>query len=144
MAEFIDPKTIKIIIESRLDHLPLLAKAAKGVCSTIIDDEWLLYQLELCVVEAVSNIIIHAYQRKAGNSIEVDVKLDKQHVIFKFLDTGLKNTQPFGSELTFDPTDIANLPESGRGIPLIYQFMDDVVVEQEQGKNITILSKKLS
>ncbi len=144
MDESIDAKTIKLIIESRLDHLTLLAKAVRGVCSSVIEDEWFLYQVELCAVEAACNIIVHSYQHKPGNFIEVIIKLDNRHLALKFLDSGLKNSYTYTEEVTFDPEDILNLPESGRGLPLIHQFMSVVTLREEDGRNVTILTKTFS
>ncbi len=144
MDDSLGGQTIKFIIESRLDHLSLLAKAARGVCSSVIEDELTLYQIELCVVEAACNIITHSYQYKDGNYIEVDLKLNNQFLAFKFLDSGQKNTIPFTGEATFDPEDIINLPESGRGLPLIHKFMTEVILGEEDGKNVTLLTKKIS
>ncbi len=144
MDEVSSTKSIKLIIESYLNHLPLLAKAVRGVCSSVIEDEWFLYQVELCVVEAACNIIIHSYQYKAGNFIEVVLELDNQHLALKFLDSGKKNSRPYLGEDIFDPEDILNLPESGRGLPLIYQFMSEVILGEEEGRNVTLLIKKLS
>lgn len=137
-------KSMKLTFESKLDCLPLLGNAIKGICSCVIQDELLLSQLELCLVEVVSNVINHAYKKEAGHTIEVIVSLTQNHATFTVIDTGIKNPQIFKKELNTDPQDINGLPESGMGLPIIYQIMDEVVFREEQGKNFAILKKKFN
>ncbi|QLH36679.1 MAG: ATP-binding protein [Parachlamydiaceae bacterium] len=79
---------IKLIIESKIDSIALLSKAIRAICATVLNDEISLYNLELCLVEAVANVINHAYHRKPGNFVEVAVTIDDKHVLFQIFDTG--------------------------------------------------------
>lgn len=136
-------QTIKLTFSSHLENLPLIAQATRGICSIMVKDEWLLYQLELCVVEVVSNIIIHAYKRNTGNLVELEMNLSPNYIAFKFYDSGIKNTYPCRNNLEMDSQDIENLPESGRGLGIIHQIMDDIEFGEEQGKNVILLKKRL-
>ncbi len=135
---------MKLTFESRLEILPALGKAIRGICSCMIHDGLLLYQIELCLIEAVSNVISHAYRNEAGHQIEVDVSIDRTLAVFTVIDTGLRNTKILKKEFIFDPQDINNLPESGMGLHIMFSIMDEVSFIEEQGKNITILKKLLN
>lgn len=133
---------IKLIIESKIDSIALLSKAIRAICSTVMNDEVMLYNLELCLVEAISNVINHAYHRKPGNLVEVAVTVDDQHVTFQIIDSGNKiSPPPPKKELDFNANDMTTWPESGMGLFLIYQIMDEVNFGEHEGKNVLTMKK---
>lgn len=135
-------KSIRLIIESKISHISLLAKAVQAVCSEEVKDEITLYNIQLCLVEAVTNVIKHAYHLKPGNFVEVIVGLDEQQVMIQIIDNGEKATPPPVKELD-KHQDLSNLAESGRGLFLIDQIMDEVIWSDSEGKNILTLKKSL-
>jgi serine/threonine-protein kinase RsbW len=135
---------IKLIIESKIDNIALLSKAVQAICSTVVNDAVMLYNIELCLVEAVSNVINHAYHRKPGNNVEVTVKVHDHHVIFQIIDNGDKAFPPVPKqELDYDSKDITTWPESGMGLFLIYRIMDEVSFSEHEGKNVLMMKKNL-
>ena len=46
------------------------------------------YQLELCVVEAMTNVVKHAYHGEAGHSAELVIRVCKDRLIFTLTDNG--------------------------------------------------------
>lgn len=134
--------SIKLSIDSKLDQVPPLGKAVRGICSCAIDDELTLYQLELCLVEAVTNVINHAYQRIPGKCIDVDVSLADKQITFQVSDNGDKNSRVIPKEeLNYDPIDVSTLPESGMGLFLIHKIMDEVSYKDDHDKNVLIMKK---
>lgn len=135
---------IKLIIESKIDDIALLSKAIRAICSTVVNDEVLLYNMELCLVEAVTNVINHSYHRKPGNLVEVTVTVDDHHVNFQIIDSGDKALPPPPKkELDYQTNDITTWPESGMGLFLIYRIMDLVSFSEKDGKNVLTMEKKL-
>ncbi len=135
-------RSIKLIIESNIDHIPLLSKAVRSVCSTVIQDEVLLYNLELCLVEAVTNVIEHAYHQKLGNLVEVIVTFDENDIVFHVIDLGDKGVIPIPKkELDYNPKDVSSLPESGMGLFLIHRIMDEVHLSKKGKKNVLLMKK---
>lgn len=135
---------IKLIIESKIDSIALLSKAVKAICSTVVNDAVLLYNIELCLVEAVANVINHAYHRNLGNSIEVDVIVNDEFITLQIIDNGDKAflSHP-KEELDYDSNDPITWPESGMGLFLIYRIMDEVSFNENEGKNILTMKKKI-
>lgn len=133
---------IKLIIESKIDSVALLSRAIRAICSTVLNDEIMLYNVELCLVEAITNVINHAYHRKPGNFVEVSVTIDDYHVNFQIIDSGDKAPiPPPKKELGFNANDLSTWPEYGMGLFLIYQIMDEVTFGEQEGKNILTLIK---
>lgn len=134
--------SVKVIFESKLAYLPILRKAVRGICSSIIENnEEFLQDIDLCLNEALSNVICHAYQNEPGHEIQVIVALYSHEIMIQIIDIGLKNTnteKPIESEHI---DEIPNLSETGRGLLLMHQLMDEVTYKTEKEKNILILRK---
>lgn len=133
---------IKLIIESKIAHIPLLSKAVQGICSVVVNDEILLYNIQLCLVEAVTNVIKHAYHLKPGNFVEVTVTLADRQVTIQIMDSGEKVSLPLpNKELVQNQDDFVALAESGRGLFLIHEIMDEVISSEYEGKNVFTMKK---
>jgi serine/threonine-protein kinase RsbW len=138
-------RSIKLIIEGKIDNIALLGSAIRAICSTVVNDEVLLFNLELCLIEAVTNVINHAYHRQPGNNVEVIVSVDDLHVNFKVIDTGDHVPPPPPKrELNYNPSDMTTWPESGMGLFLIHSIMDEVSYSEHEGKNILMMRKKIN
>lgn len=136
---------IKLMIESKLDQVPPLGKAVRGVCSCVIEDELTLYQLELCTVEAITNVINHAYHRTPGKPVEVDVSFDEKQITIQISDTGEKSPRnPPKSDLDYDPNRVDTLPESGMGLFLMNRIMDEISYQDNHEKNILVMKKQIA
>lgn len=137
-------RSITLTIESKIADVALLAEAVKAICRTTVRDETILYNLVLCLVEAVTNVINHAYHRRPGNFVEVKVTLDDRNVWYEISDTGEKaELPPPKKDLLHDSNDITSLPESGMGLFLIHQIMQEVATSQKDGKNVLSMRKIL-
>jgi len=135
--------TIKLIIESKLENVPLIGGAVRGIASTLSIDDISSYHLELCVVEAVTNVTKHAYSFEAGNSVEVHILLSPDRITFQVRDRG-KSMDPAKVRLPhFDPQELESVPESGMGLFIMHSLMDEVGYETEGGLNILTMSKYL-
>ena len=135
-------RSIKLTIQSKIDDISLLSCATKALCNTVVTDAVLLYNMELCLVEAVANVINHAYQRNPNHFIEILVSLGEKEVVFQIVDTGTPGTLPSPEPLNISEETLT-LPESGRGLFLINHIMDDVSYIQDSGKNIFTMKKSL-
>ncbi|MCF8106485.1 MAG: ATP-binding protein [Desulfohalobiaceae bacterium] len=115
---------------------------AKSVCSFLrenICDPDLLYELELAITEAFSNIFVHAYEKKYGGEIQVKVALQPgRRLTLEIRDWG----RPYQG-----PPEKVLLPprpdrENGRGIYLISQIMDNFQFIRAKDANILYLEKR--
>lgn len=137
-------RSIKLIIEDKIDNIALLGKAIRAICGTVVNDEVLLFNLELCLVEAVTNVINHAYHREPGHYVEVIVAVDDHHVDFQVIDAGDHvPLPPPKQELNYNPSDMTTWPESGMGRFLIHSIMNEVSYSNHGGKNILKMKKKI-
>lgn len=134
---------IRLLIESRLDHVFLASLAVRGICSYANLTEVECYQVEVAVVEAVNNAIKHAYRGEPGHEVEVAITLSPDRITFQVCEQGDFMKLPGSSGLNFDPRDIQNLPEEGMGLQIMRSVMDEVRYETTGGRNVVTLSRNL-
>ena len=97
--------------------------------------------LELAVVEAVNNAILHAYAGIDQGQVRVDMTRQGNRLIFAVTDWG----QPFdlASQMARarERNQSPDLAEHGRGLALINQIMDQVEYSSQGGANTMRLTK---
>jgi serine/threonine-protein kinase RsbW len=99
--------------------------------------------IEICLTEALNNVIKHSYKGDNTKSIDLVVKKDTNYFEIIIIDTGLPRENLVVTKLDFDPKDINNLPESGMGLYIIEQLMDEMKYYMKEGKNYFTLKKWL-
>ena len=145
--DLMEPKIIKLSIESKHECVPLLSAAVHKLCYTLPFSGRDVCSIELCVVEAVVNSIKHAYEDEPGNEVSVVLSFYDAKLVVEVIDRGkpmapglLEERKEFALE--FDPNDIDAIPESGRGLAIIQGFMDDVNYEvTERGNCLTMVKE---
>jgi serine/threonine-protein kinase RsbW len=122
-------KRLAFEIESRLEAVPLLGQVACLLCTTAGFTPIEGSQVEVCVVEAVNNSIQHAYQGDPEQSVELEVTLLPGQLIFDVWDSGTPadaarmNADHHGA-LEIQSDCVNDIPEGGRGLPIIQEVMD--------------------
>lgn len=106
-------------------------------------EEFLCNAVELCLTEALNNVIKHAYRGEQNHSINVNVCVDDSLMEIQVIDEGIPRESLVIKELDFDPGDIDNLPEGGMGLFIIKQLMDELDYYTLNGKNYFTLRKYL-
>jgi len=99
--------------------------------------------VEICLTEALNNVIKHAYKCENSNLIEIIIRINNNQLEIDIVDEGSPRKNLIISELNFDPTDIDNLPESGMGLYIIKQLMDELNYYSLNGKNYFTLRKQI-
>ena len=99
--------------------------------------------VEICLTEALNNVIKHAYKGESSNQISIIIRLNNNQLEIDIIDEGFPRKNLIISELNFDPTDIDNLPEGGMGLYIIKQLMDDLNYYSLNGKNYFTLKKQI-
>jgi anti-sigma regulatory factor (Ser/Thr protein kinase) len=139
-------KEIRLSIDSVLDNVPLIGAAVNRICSLAPFTDSDAHAIELCVTEAAVNCIKHGYAKEAGHLVEVLFRLERDRVVITISDTGAPLdpqilVEKKNSITAFDPADIENIPESGRGLAIMQGYMDDVRLRAEGQLKHLILVK---
>jgi anti-sigma regulatory factor (Ser/Thr protein kinase) len=129
---------IRYAIESDLEWVAWLAASLKGLCQSVwLLDEIATYQLELCVVEAVTNSVVHAHQR-VEQLVEVVLREREGGIDVEIWDEGdplpddlLERGEAEWKQALLDP-----LLERGRGIGLVLAFGTEVRIQRAGERNV--------
>jgi anti-sigma regulatory factor (Ser/Thr protein kinase) len=141
-------KRITLSIESQYHNVPLVNAAVHKLCSLIPFGDKDTYATELCVTEAVVNSIKHAYDDEPDHTVAVIFCLLATELVIEVQDTG-KSMDPALLEVNRDATlkldmmDTDDIPESGRGLAIIQNYMDEVHYRVEDNGNYLTMKKKI-
>ena len=94
-----------------------------------------LFELQLVVVEAVTNVIEHAYQGIAGKPIFLEIECAGRDILLTLRDRG----HPFdlGSHPDLDVArHVADGNRGGLGVFLMRRFLSDLALAREDGWNV--------
>lgn len=106
-------------------------------------EEHICNAVEICLTEALNNVIKHSYGGDNSKTIEINIKKNPKLLEMEIIDTGSPRENLVINDLDFDPSDIENLPEGGMGLFIIKQLMDEMIYSSKEGKNYFILKKWL-
>jgi len=104
-------------------------------------EEHLCNAVEICLTEALNNVIKHSYGGDNSKMIDINIKKDSKFLEIEIVDAGFPRKNLIIKDLDFDPADIENLPEGGMGLFIIKQLMDELSYSSHEGKNYFILKK---
>jgi serine/threonine-protein kinase RsbW len=137
-------RRIKLVISSALENVSLIGMMINKVCSIIPLSEVESYQTELCVVEACTNAIKHAYKHQPNHDVEVVITVSMDRIAFAISDTGKSMEKMEVPALDYDPNDLDSVPEGGMGLFIMRSVMDKVDYNSSHGKNTLTLTKYFS
>lgn len=143
----VNTKTIEI--NSNLEEVAIVGQSCRSLAQSLHLNETKVYEVELAVVEAVTNCIEHAYNLESGNSILIKFEVSENDLIISIQDYGcywenFKDQINKESPFEFNPLDIDSLPEGGMGVALLFQLMDEVSYQREGNINTLKIKKKIA
>ena len=102
----------------------------------------LVFNLNLVLEEAVSNVILYAYPKEEHQTISLIARKKDGQLLFILTDSGKEfdPTQAPDADITLSAEE---RPIGGLGIFLIRQIMNTVEYQRIEGKNVLTLGKQL-
>jgi len=107
----------------------LARRAAREAAVDLGADDRLLHSIQLCVSEAVSNAVLHAYHGRPVGDVELEVHRSDTYVCVYVRDSG------HGMRPRLDS------PGAGFGLPLISQLASEVAVRVNGGSGTEIVMR---
>ena len=126
-------KGVRFAVDSELENVSLVAVAVNSICRQLGLDAVNAGEVELCVAEAATNAIRHAYHDQPGQTVAIFLSATQEHLQIEVSDNGspmpaeqeqrlLHGTQ----SVEFQAGDRMSLAEGGRGLQIIHDLMDEV------------------
>lgn len=133
------------VISSSMESVILFSEQFEEECIHQKIDPQTIVLLRLALVEALNNIVEHAFLSEVFNEIDIFVYYHQNSIRFELKDNGFPNqhgTKPL--DIIVDRNDIMNVPEGGYGLNIIHEVMDTVEYERKNGINIMKMDKVYS
>jgi len=131
-----------------MENVPLVGMSVNRLCLAASFSALDAFNIELCVVEAITNSIRHCYGGKTGQEVKVVLTFTTEEVVVDICDIG----PPMEARLldkaaiqcpTVHARGIEAIPEGGRGLGIMREIMDSVAYRSEGGVNCLTLKKRL-
>lgn len=140
---------LELAIDSDLSQVSLVAVAVNRVCLYLGLNERMAGEIELCVVEALTNAIRHAYKSAPGNRVAVTIEADRSQLSIDVCDSGIAMPGDDQRKLLDVSTapelhleDRHSIPEGGRGLQIIRALMTEVSYTSKERLNRLTMKKK--
>lgn len=114
----------KFEILSTYKNIEHLNQQLKAIYKSINITQKDIAELEIVYVEALNNIVKHAYLEDPNQKIIVELSIVSSFWNAKLIDFGIPRRNFDVPNLDFNPDDIDSLPESGMGLFLIHKLTD--------------------
>jgi serine/threonine-protein kinase RsbW len=135
-------RSFELTINADINEIPRVSAALEQVMQVYSFSNEEILDTQLAVEEAVTNIIMHGYEGRAG---EIRITC---HATRGIIEIQVEDTAPPFNLLSIpDPDFTAGIQDrrlGGLGIFLIRRVMDDVMYRNDKGKNILVLIKRKS
>lgn len=141
-------KRVQFTIDSDLEHVSLIGMAVNKLCLASSFSSADAYNLELCVVEAVTNSIKHSYCGEKGKEVIVVFTLSKDCLTIDVCDYGIAMDPNILENANIkypdcEREDIENIADCGRGIGIMKTIMDSVTYASGEEGNCLTLTKNI-
>ena len=157
----------KLLISSELEQVRFLGAAVRAVLANLRYPEEQAASIELCLIEAVNNVIEHGYRREPQHFVEVALCADAEAIELTVRDSGLAMPEgalerarekeavldraaelggPGGlgeTECPGDALELDSVAEGGYGLRLITQVMNEVDYRRDGGHNLLTMKMRL-
>lgn len=133
----------KFAITSEYHNISVVSKKIKAFCIKESVPINVIDAVEICLMEALNNVIKHSYKGLTGKKIDLIVSINPKTIDIDIMETGLPRTDIKKPTLEFNPDDLNSAPEGGMGLYIIDSLMNKTAYSSNNGLNITSFSKNL-
>ena len=137
-----EAKTKRLTLKNEVEELNKLPEFVETVCEEAGVDMGLIASLNLALEEAVTNVVLYAYQNGEG-FVDIDAIYNDKRLKFIITDSGVA-FDPTKKEAADTTLGVEERSIGGLGIHLVRQIMDSVNYERIDGKNVLTLQKNLT
>jgi len=126
----------QLILRSRLEDLALVAPWLDSLAMAYDIPSKTRFAIDLCLEEALSNVIRHGYAGEPNQALTLDFSRDiLKGLTFTIVDNAPHFTPPEQAKPTRMPSSVEDVKPGGLGIQLMKKFATTVNYEQLPGGN---------
>ena len=142
MKAVAEPERFRLTIPSQTRYLNLVTGMAKRASMVAGMDDATASKVSIAVDEAVTNVIIHAYQGSPEQWVEIELRFAPKALEVHIWHTGIALDE---DEIVLpDPGEYVKHPrKGGLGLLLMSRFMDEVHFADSGGRNECCMIKRV-
>jgi anti-sigma regulatory factor (Ser/Thr protein kinase) len=133
---------MRVQIRNDLTDMSLLRDAVQDFSEQNQLTADIVFVLDLCMEELITNVIKYGYEEPAQHQIQIDLSLQDGLLVLEIADDG----QPFDPTRIPEPNLDVPLEErqiGGLGIHLVRNYVDSMEYKRQGDQNITTLKKRI-
>ncbi len=124
-------QNLTLEIKSDLINVRLVCVSVRSVCLHFSLEETLAYQMELCVDEALNNIIEHGLSLEPHHKIRIHLSFTADRLMIQITYGPSKPWPDAMMTLEEPPPDVNDFPERGFGNYLLNRIMDKISITSD-------------
>lgn len=126
----------RLELDSRLSELSRVQPWIKALADRNGFGEDALFAIELCIEEALANVILHGYRSEPGHPIVMQSSVSGGNLLFVIDDQAppFSPVEPLTSHTT-EPTTLDSIEPGGNGIRLLARFAGSLAYERLSDSN---------
>ncbi len=132
-----------LTITNNIEQLPKLAMFIDAIAEEDELDMSLVFNLNLALEEAMTNVVMYAYPNQEGMPVVLDYERQADTLIFTLRDQGIAFDPTTGGEVDLTLS-VEDRPIGGLGIFLVKQIMTEVEYQRTDDSNILIMKKNIA
>lgn len=132
---------VNIELKSDLKNIMLARNIGAAFLYTVDPTISFLQEVKTIISEAVTNCIIHGYEKDENKKVYMNLSYDDEYCYFEFIDygVGIKDIEQARMPMF---TTKQEEERSGLGFTIIEVFTDELIVESKVNEGTTVRCKK--
>ncbi len=130
-------------IKSNFNNITPLTKKIDLLLSKNGISKEICNSITIALLESLNNVIKHSYNNNQTEIIKLKLQINTNCISIKIIDYGIARKNVNKPKIEFNCSEIETLPESGMGLFIIENLMDQTTYISESGLNILTLIKKI-
>ncbi len=143
-----NPRTLDVTIAASYEDVAIVRSLLPVFAKDLPFTRGTLLRLEICLAEALTNVVRHGYKDMVGGEIAVTLAARPDRLVMEIADEG--RPMPDGARESIrtaapppdrDDTPVHELPEGGFGLQILKSVLDEVVYRRDGTRNVLTLTK---
>lgn len=141
--KYLGPKQLEYRLKNELEEIEALAQAIESFAAANNLPAQLVFQVNLCLDELLTNTISYGFPEGGEHEITVEITLRGEKLAITTRDGGLAFNPLERTEADISQS-IEERPVGGLGIHLVRNMMDEIEYRRESGQNVLIMKKLIN
>lgn len=143
-----NPRTLSVTIAATYEDVAIVRSILPVFASDLPFTRDTLLRLEICLAEALTNVVRHGYKDMVGGEIDVTMAARADRFVLEIADEGRpmpeearESIRAGGPAPHREDTPVHELPEGGFGLRILRTVLDEVTYRRDGTRNVLTLTK---